>query len=567
MGRTRILLGQLISNGDCLYATAIARQIKRDFPGCHLTWAISSLCRQVIERNPFVDEIWEIPLAAWHGDSIQNSWHDFEAEALRRYESGRYSFIFFTQITIGNPHHFDGTVRPGIFRGYPGRITVPLAPSLRLRPDEVEKVAAFAKETGLASYDRVILFECSSKSGQSQINPEQAYKIAEELIQLKLEKLAIVLCSHHAVSQPTPNIIDGSRLSLRETAELTRYCHLLIGCSSGITCICTSSAAKRLPMIQLLNHECATLGSLAHDYEFFGLPTDHLIEMYDYRLESVTACYKYMVQAGWENSRYKFHQQASLKFSQYLGFIRHTMYSRGDFYGTCVSLEITTNRYGWRKKLRSFVRRMARKHLGLKSLFWSARKKLARLKAHFQNPAFFSMVDSAAPYLPHFSVWRPCTCEVSLEKSFSDYRKLLRTQCPASLHLLFNRGSIVRRIMQKGGSAELKEKCREKYRPPIYAIAYALSLFESKDFHESYRVLSDLRTAGADCFCQELEWLYADLCWICGDLEVALPVYRECLRKNPANPKLIRLIGHLQNCIRGPELQGPAEAQEPVHRD
>lgn len=28
----RILLGQLFKNGDCLYATVLARQIKKDFP-------------------------------------------------------------------------------------------------------------------------------------------------------------------------------------------------------------------------------------------------------------------------------------------------------------------------------------------------------------------------------------------------------------------------------------------------------------------------------------------------------------------------------------------------------
>ncbi|MEQ1577992.1 MAG: hypothetical protein ABL894_10090, partial [Hyphomicrobium sp.] len=59
---TRILLGQLGSNGDCLYATTIARQIKKDFPGCHLTWAISSLCTRVLDNNPDVDEVWEVPV-------------------------------------------------------------------------------------------------------------------------------------------------------------------------------------------------------------------------------------------------------------------------------------------------------------------------------------------------------------------------------------------------------------------------------------------------------------------------------------------------------------------------
>ena len=31
--RDKILLVQLYSNGDCLYATTVAQQIKKDFPG------------------------------------------------------------------------------------------------------------------------------------------------------------------------------------------------------------------------------------------------------------------------------------------------------------------------------------------------------------------------------------------------------------------------------------------------------------------------------------------------------------------------------------------------------
>ena len=53
----KIILVQLYSNGDCLYATAVARQIKQDFPGSHLTWAIASFCKSIIINNPFVDEI------------------------------------------------------------------------------------------------------------------------------------------------------------------------------------------------------------------------------------------------------------------------------------------------------------------------------------------------------------------------------------------------------------------------------------------------------------------------------------------------------------------------------
>ena len=148
----RILLGQLISNGDCLYATAIAQQIKHDFPGCHLTWAVSSLCRKTIEENPWIDRIWEIPLANWSDECLRASWNSFASEALELYEQGLYDFVFFTQIYPGNPHHFEGTVRPGIFLGYPGKITVPLQPSLVLRAEEVERVKHFAQQNRLDGF-------------------------------------------------------------------------------------------------------------------------------------------------------------------------------------------------------------------------------------------------------------------------------------------------------------------------------------------------------------------------------------------------------------------------------
>ena len=53
----KILLVQLYSNGDCLYATAIARQIKQDFPGCFLTWAIADFCSNIISGNPYINDV------------------------------------------------------------------------------------------------------------------------------------------------------------------------------------------------------------------------------------------------------------------------------------------------------------------------------------------------------------------------------------------------------------------------------------------------------------------------------------------------------------------------------
>ena len=64
MAKQNILLVHLNSNGDCLFTTVIAKQIKEiDYPECHLTWAISNRCKQTIILNPHVDQIWEIPTA------------------------------------------------------------------------------------------------------------------------------------------------------------------------------------------------------------------------------------------------------------------------------------------------------------------------------------------------------------------------------------------------------------------------------------------------------------------------------------------------------------------------
>ena len=58
-----ILLVQLGSNGDCLFVTTIAKQIKEiDYPGCNLTWMIGSNCSHIIENNHFIDDKIIIPI-------------------------------------------------------------------------------------------------------------------------------------------------------------------------------------------------------------------------------------------------------------------------------------------------------------------------------------------------------------------------------------------------------------------------------------------------------------------------------------------------------------------------
>ena len=213
----RILLAHLNSNGDCLYATAVAHQIKVDYPNCHLTWAISSMCRNILDGNPHVDEIWEIPLKTV--TEIPQVWQRFQTEAWQRKANGDFDEIFVTQFMPGCPHNYDGLIRSSTFRGYPKPITVPVTPVLRLSLAEVENVSKFIEVHQIKNKKNVILFECSPKSEQSFLNLEFALEIARKIVQ-EFSNTCVILSSDISLKEANENIIDGSILSLRENAEL-----------------------------------------------------------------------------------------------------------------------------------------------------------------------------------------------------------------------------------------------------------------------------------------------------------------------------------------------------------
>ncbi len=110
-----ILLVHLFSNGDCLYATAVARQIKEDYPGCKLTWAIAGFCKNIISNNPYVDNIM-VP------DEVAKN----DVAALRKYKkkvfaekaAGKWDEVFVTTNMDTNLAYYDGTIRGMIIKAY-----------------------------------------------------------------------------------------------------------------------------------------------------------------------------------------------------------------------------------------------------------------------------------------------------------------------------------------------------------------------------------------------------------------------------------------------------------------
>ncbi|MEP6583551.1 MAG: hypothetical protein ABJA90_04775 [Ginsengibacter sp.] len=306
--RKKILLVQLFSNGDCLYATAIARQIKTDFPDCHLTWAIAGFCKSIIANNPFVDEIMEVNSVKKNDEA---SFRKLKKGIDQRKSLGEFDEVFITHIMGTNQANYDGCIRSAIFRGYPYKVTVPVQPVLRLSDSERNNARDFSLTNNLSGYKHVVLFEFAPLSGQAKMTKELAIQIAENLT--SNEEVAIILSSGNKIQHSNRNIIDGSVLTLRETAALTHNCTLLLGCSSGITWISTSDAARQLPMIQILNPNTSWVNPISRDFKRFGIDTSHVIEMTRVDKETIITCVK-QAMVDFKVAKKIFNQEIPLHF-------------------------------------------------------------------------------------------------------------------------------------------------------------------------------------------------------------------------------------------------------------
>lgn len=393
----RILLGQLGANGDCLYATALARQVRHDYPDAELTWAISAPCRHLLVNNPHVDKVLTIDMPA--RDRQPAAWAALEREALAGSLSGRYERVILSQIAPANFHRYDGTIRPSIMRAYGAPITVPITPVLRLTPEEIGGVETFSARHGLAGHKHRILIECAALSGQSYMTPTFALDLARQLV-ARLPDVCVLLSSHLPVDTGgSPVIIDASSLSMRQTAALTHHCSLFIGAGSGLTVVTTSDAAARLPSLILLNGATAMYASFHHDLTYWGEDTGHLIEMADVGIDQVMACVLTMAEGRQAEAKARFHWEAPVHFDFYLSQLDQFLLRHGRFADAADAITLAANRYGWHEALLSFARARILPNLNNDPALWFKERSIAAevFRTHVDDG---SCLPSAAPPPP-----------------------------------------------------------------------------------------------------------------------------------------------------------------------
>ena len=349
----RLLLGHLGANGDCLYATILARQIRHDHPQAHITWAISSQCSKLLRNNSHIDSIWEIPVAGWEDQELM--WRVFEREVVRRLLRHEFDHAWLSQIWPNNFQNYDGTVRPSILRSYGAEITVPIENVIALDPEEQANVVRFAEQSRLASFEHRIMFECSPKSGQSFVTPALAQEIAGFVYE-QLPHATVIFLTHLPITLRHRNSRNGGLLSLRETAGLTHLCSLFVGAGAGATVAATSTAARTLPMIQLLSSSASVFGSFAHDFEYYKLPHDHIVEMTQESPRTIAAAIVQACQNGIAHVRENYGETIQARFEPYFKLVTTNLLKRNRYLDAAQSLLFTVERYGWRPELRTFAK-------------------------------------------------------------------------------------------------------------------------------------------------------------------------------------------------------------------
>lgn len=348
----RILLGQLGANGDCLYATILARQLRADFPTAEIVWAISTQCKNIPLNNPHIDEVMEIPVPDWSYHEL--AWKVFEREALNGRRRHEFDAVYLSQIWPNNFQNFDGTVRPSILRAYGKPLTVPIENVIRLTDAELERVDQFAKSHRLSEFEHCIIFECSSKSGQSFVNPKNALDIADEIYKL-LPSARIIFSTNLDIDIDDPRSVSGSSLSLREISALTHFATMFLGAGSGCTVAAMTTAARQLPMVLLLKGTTSVFASFAHDAEYFGRSVD-ILELTSEDPSYIAKCVSDVYRKGFAEADRLYSGGVTVKFDHYLSLVKQCLVDDHRYLDAAMSLMTCAARYGWAPELLEFGR-------------------------------------------------------------------------------------------------------------------------------------------------------------------------------------------------------------------
>jgi hypothetical protein len=220
--------------------------------------------------------------------------------------------------------YYDGIVCTSIYKCFGRPITVDTTPILVLTEAEKKRAQEFAVANKLAGYINVILFECAPQSNQLNLTDDIIYQYCVRIMQQP--GTCIILSAPKKYGFNHPGIIDGNSLSIRETVALTHYCTILFGCSSGISWAATSTAAKKIPTVQILTRDTYIFNPLSLTLKKLKQSTANLIEMINFNEDKLELCFSDIFDRGIEYAKARHDQPVKKQFKLFRGIVSGFLY-------------------------------------------------------------------------------------------------------------------------------------------------------------------------------------------------------------------------------------------------
>jgi lipopolysaccharide heptosyltransferase I len=288
----KILIVKLSAIGDVLMATPVPRALKERLPQAHVAWLVEEKSRDVVEGNPYVDEIILLPRARWQrmltqGKQFQvlREFWAFVRDLRRRrfdmaidlqnlFRSGLMTWLSGAPIRIGRndaregariffTHAVEG--RKDYVRASEANLEVleralHIKPSsydliLTVPPEEEEWVARFLADEGLPSGAKIATLSPATTWHHKHWTEDGFAEVSDRLY--REHKLTSVLlgspadvpmmeriasqCSH-------PPIIAAGRASYKQSAALVRRSRILVSVDTGLIRV---GLAMKTPTIAL----------------------------------------------------------------------------------------------------------------------------------------------------------------------------------------------------------------------------------------------------------------------------------------------------------------------------
>jgi hypothetical protein len=135
---------------------------------------------------------------------------------------------------------------------------------------------------------------------------------------------------------------------------LTHYCTLLLGCSSGISWAAISTAAKSLPMVQILAPGAYYFNPLSLTFRKLNRHTGMLLELVQFSKEKLGEIFSDIFREGFEPARRKHHQQVTVQFKLFRGII-HNFLKKGRFSEIITFIRINLKENGYNLSMLKYM--------------------------------------------------------------------------------------------------------------------------------------------------------------------------------------------------------------------